>query len=87
MGGDSREGGKSGVLGRRWGKGGVGAGPEEGRCLHPQLRSPQWFSEPSPGSTKVHLYLNSPYLGICPGVLTRLLNWTVGKLCPLRSPR
>jgi hypothetical protein len=87
MGGDSRGGGKSGVLGRRWGKGGVGAGPEEGRCLHPQLCSLKRFSEPSPGSIKMHLYLNSSFLGICPGVLTRLLNWTVGKLFPLRSPR
>lgn len=87
MGGDSRGGGKSGVLGRRWGKGGVGAGPEEGRCMHLQLSSLLWFSEPSPASIKMHLYPNSPYLGICPGVLTRLLRRTVGKLCPLQSPR
>lgn len=87
MGGDSRGGGKSGVLGRRWGKGGVGAGPEEGRCMYLQLSSLLWFSEPSPASIKMHLYPNSPYLGICPGVLTRLLSRTVGKLCPLRSPR
>lgn len=90
MGGDSREGGRRGVLGRRWGMGGVGAGPEEGRCVHAQLLrvlSLGGFLSPAQPALRCTGTPNPPYGGICPGVLTRVLNWAVRKLCPLRGPR